>query len=102
MKELNIYMEKNSIEVELILAKKNVLIKFKLFIKKKSTVSFFLSTYKNIIKKYVNLNYKYLNFGVFGSIKKKDYIIKNGDRIEIYRNLSINPIIRRKKILKKK
>ena len=36
--------------------------------------------------------------GVFGKIKKTDYVIKKNDRLELYTPTSIDPKIRRKNI----
>lgn len=43
----------------------------------------------------------YGEIGVFGKIKTRDYIIKNGDRLEIYEPILIDPKERRKLIARK-
>jgi putative ubiquitin-RnfH superfamily antitoxin RatB of RatAB toxin-antitoxin module len=36
--------------------------------------------------------------GVFGKIKKPDYVIKENDRLELYEPITIDPKVRRKNI----
>ena len=52
---------------------------------------------KNEISKLIT--YKF-DIGVYGKIKKLDYIIKNGDRLELYVDITANPKIRRKDLAK--
>ena len=45
-----------------------------------------------------NFNEKGYKIGVFGKIKRPDYIIKKNDRLELYEQTTIDPKIRRKNI----
>ena len=45
-----------------------------------------------------NFNCKAYKIGVFGKIKKSDYVIKKNDRLELYNPITIDPKIRRKNI----
>ena len=49
----------------------------------------------SMLKKFDYNNYK---IGVFGKIKKPDYIIKKDDRLELYEPIIIDPKVRRKNI----
>ena len=42
------------------------------------------------------MNYNNYKIGVFGKIKKPDYIIKENDRVEIFDNLRMSPNEKRK------
>ena len=99
MKEQNIYMKKNKICVNIIFAKRNEQINLHVEIEEKAKISYIFSYCNDILNKYIDINN--IQFGVFGIIKDLNYEVKKGDRIEIYRNLSLDPIIRRKNLLKK-
>ena len=94
-------MKKNSKRIKLIFAKQNVQIKFIFFFKSGTSIRNLILSNKKLIGKHIKLNNK-IKFGVFGEIKEPSYIIKKGDRIEIYRELIFCPIIRRKSIVKYK
>ena len=44
------------------------------------------------------MNHNNYKIGVFGKIKKSDYIIKENDRLELYNPITLDPKIRRKNI----
>jgi len=44
------------------------------------------------------MNYNDYKIGVFGKIKKPDYVIKENDRLELYEPITIDPKVRRKNI----
>ena len=56
-----------------------------------TTIQFFLEKY--------NLYHMIKNsdIGVFGNIKKLNYVLKPNDRLEIYSDIKLDPKIRRKK-----
>ena len=93
-------MKKNSNFVEIILAKKNTQIKFVLPYKKGSNIASLFLENSDILKEYINIEKYGINIGVFGKKRSLEYIIRNGDRLEIYRNLLFDPIIRRKNIVR--
>jgi putative ubiquitin-RnfH superfamily antitoxin RatB of RatAB toxin-antitoxin module len=45
-----------------------------------------------------DFNFQKCKIGVFGKIKKSNYIIKKNDRLELYEPTGIDPKIRRKNI----
>jgi putative ubiquitin-RnfH superfamily antitoxin RatB of RatAB toxin-antitoxin module len=92
-------MKKNKICINIIVAKTNEQINFYMEIEEHTNISYIISYCNNILNKYVDVNN--IQFGVFGITKELNYKVKNGDRIEIYRNLLLDPIIRRKNLLKK-
>jgi len=93
-------MRKNSVSIQIIFAKKNIQIKLDLIIEEGKTIAYLYKKYRHIICKY--LEKQYIQFGVFGYNKSLDYVIKDGDRVEVYRKLILDPIIRRKNLLNKK
>ena len=56
-----------------------------------TTIQFFLEKY--------NLSHMIKNsdIGVFGNVKKLNYVLKPNDRLEIYSDIKLDPKIRRKK-----
>jgi len=44
-----------------------------------------------ILNKYPELKIEELNVGIFSEKKDFDYIVENNDRVEIYRELTIDP-----------
>ncbi|XBC43533.1 MAG: RnfH family protein [Buchnera aphidicola (Meitanaphis flavogallis)] len=74
---------------------KEMKLKYKISIKEAILTS-------NIINK-KNMDITNNNVGIYGNIVNLNDLVKNGDRIEIYRPLLIDPKeLRRKKILSKK
>ena len=58
--------------------------------------------FSGILQKFEEINLEYNKVGVFGKIVNLSQLINNGDRIEIYRDLPLNPnLIRISKISSK-
>ena len=57
-----------------------------------------------ILSQHLEINLQINKVGIFGEIKDLSTIVKNGDRVEIYRNLYLQPndvrILRTKNIVK--
>ena len=45
-----------------------------------------------------DFDFQTCKIGVFGKIKKSDYVIKENDRLELYEPIMIDPKVRRKNI----
>ena len=45
-----------------------------------------------------DFDFQTCKIGVFGKIKKSDYVIKKNDRLELYEPIMIDPKVRRKNI----
>lgn len=58
--------------------------------------------YSGILKIFNNINFKINKVGIYGKIVNLNDIIHNGDRIEIYRPLFIDPVILRRNLANKK
>ena len=98
----NFCMKKNNFYLKVIYSSKNILLTFNFILKKEITVSALLSENSNLLEKYLKIEKKRMGFGVFGKKINTQYKIKSGDRIEIYRKLLIDPVVRRKNLLNKK
>lgn len=93
-------MKKIKFPIQIIYAEKNLQINLNLFCEKGTNIYKFLSSNSKLLKKYINIKKEKINIGIFGKKKDLNYIIKNGDRLEIYRNLFFDPKLRRKKNIK--
>lgn len=102
MKEQNFCMKKNSYYLEVVYSSRNISLKFNFILEAEITISALISKHGNLLKKYIKIEKKRLEFGVFGEKKNIQYKIKNGDRVEIYRKLLVDPIVRRKNLLNRK
>lgn len=55
-----------------------------------------------IVEKHPEINLDHAKFGVFGKIKSPDAKLHEGDRIEIYRPLTVDPMeARRRRVIKR-
>ena len=79
-------MAEKDIPVKIIYIKNNIQIVFNLFFKKGDSIKFLFFKYSKILQKYINIKGN-ISIGVFGIKKEPEYIIKYGDRIEIYQDL---------------
>ncbi|QCI18801.1 RnfH family protein [Buchnera aphidicola] len=86
----------NMIQVTVVYALPDVQYIKKIYMKSNSTVkdAIFAS---NLIKIVKNIKFYKNNVGIYNKIVHLNKKIKNGDRIEIYRNLIIDPKERRRK-----
>ena len=95
-------MEKNNFNVTILFARKKILMEFCCVVQKGCNISELLSQYSSTIDTFVKLDKDKFQFGVYGKKKEPDYMLKKGDRIEIYESLRLDPIIRRQIILNSK
>ena len=92
------------INVELIYALPNEQKLLKLAVEEGSTIKAVIEQ-SDILEIYPELNIEEIKFGVFSRLEKSSHVVRDGDRIEIYRPLTIDPMearrlrapIRRKK-----
>lgn len=55
-----------------------------------------------LLEKFAELQQQELQFGVFGKLKSGNYVPYDGDRIELYRPLKVDPMeARRRRVTKK-
>ncbi|MCW5196489.1 RnfH family protein [Buchnera aphidicola (Pemphigus obesinymphae)] len=88
----------NKIKVTVIYALPNIQFLRKIIIKSGSTVEDALLA-SNIISEDKKINIYKNKIGIYGIITHLKHIVKEGDQIEIYRNLTIDPKeLRRKKL----
>ena len=89
-------------EIDIYYIRSKKLYKKKYLIKENITLNDFLKI-TDIKNFYPDYNKCEIKFGVFGKIISNDYVLKKGDRIEIYKQAIKNPkILRKYKALNKK